>query len=96
MKKVQNTTKDELLTEVKQLRTKESRYRTLLDESSDAIFSFNEDGQYLYVNQQFATSVGYKTPDEIIGRNIWDIFSKEEADKRFAVVKNVFQNSGVS
>lgn len=85
-------TKDEMIVEIEQLRNTQDRYRTLLDQSSDAIFSFNKDGQYLYVNQQFAKSVSDKKPEYIIGKRIWDIFSKEEADKRFAVVKSVFQN----
>jgi PAS domain S-box-containing protein len=66
-------------------------YRHLLDESSDPIFTFFPDGQYRYVNKAFADGVG-KNPDEIIGKKIWDIFPKDEADKRFAAVKWVFEN----
>jgi diguanylate cyclase (GGDEF)-like protein/PAS domain S-box-containing protein len=73
------------------LRDQEQRYRILLDESSDPIFSFDRDGQYLYINKAFATPFK-KAPEEIIGKKIWDIFSKEEADKRFALVKWVFEN----
>jgi len=85
-------TKDELIAELKQLRITENRYRTLLDNSSDAIFSFDKDGQYLYVNREFAKNVCGEKPDYIIGKKIWDIFSKEEADKRYALVKWVFEN----
>lgn len=41
------------------------------------------------MNHAFAKGVG-KPLNEIIGRKIWDIFSKDEADKRFAVVRQVF------
>lgn len=85
-------TKDELIAELEQLRITENRYRTLLDNSSDAIFSFDKDGQYLYVNEAFAKQVCGKKPDYVIGKKIWDIFSKEEADKRYALVKWVFKN----
>jgi hypothetical protein len=34
--------------------------------------------------------LGYRK-GEIINRKIWDIFPKEEADKRFAMVRKVFQ-----
>lgn len=67
------------------------KYRILLDESSDPIFMFDPEGQYLYVNRAFADGVNRKL-DEIIHKRIWDVFSKDEADKRFAVVKWVFEN----
>lgn len=72
------------------LRVSEEKHRILLDESSDPIFSFYPDGQYHYVNRQFAKGLG-KEPEEIIGRKIWDIFPGEEGDKRFAVVKDAFE-----
>jgi diguanylate cyclase (GGDEF)-like protein/PAS domain S-box-containing protein len=85
-------TKDELIAELEQLRITENQYRTLLDNSSDAIFSFDKSGQYLYVNKEFAKNVCDKKPDYIIGKKLWDIFSKEEADKRYALIKWVFAN----
>ncbi len=69
----------------------EIKHRILLDESTDPIFSFAPDGTYLYVNNAFALGVGIDKKD-IIGKKIWDVFSKEEADKRFAAVKYVFEN----
>ena len=75
--------------EIDSLRETVATYRTLLDESSDPIFSFYPDGTYRYVNRAFADGVGF--PQEfIIGRKIWDVFSKDEADKRFAIVQYVF------
>lgn len=81
--------KEELNNELEKLRNSERHYRLLLDESMDPTFSFYPDGTYRYVNNAFAQGVG-KTTDEIIGRKIWDIFEKDEADKRFAIVKKVF------
>jgi PAS domain S-box-containing protein len=83
--------KEELNNELERLRISEKHYRLLLDESMDPTFSFYPDGTYRYVNNAFAQGVG-KTSDEIIGRKIWDIFKKNEADKRFAIVKKVFSN----
>jgi len=67
----------------------EEKYRILLEESSDPIFSFTPEGQYKYVNRAFAEGVGRPVGD-IIGKRIWDVFSKEEADKRFAPLSEVF------
>ncbi|MHC1783026.1 MAG: diguanylate cyclase [Anaerolineaceae bacterium] len=75
---------------IAKLREREQRYRILLDESSDPIFSFNREGQYLYINRAFAAPFK-KEPEDIIGKKIWDIFSQEEADKRFMLVKRVFE-----
>ena len=81
--------KEELNNELEKLRNSEKHYRILIDESMDPTFSFYADGTYRYVNNAFAKGVG-KTLDEIIGRKIWDVFEKDEADKRFAIVKKVF------
>jgi PAS domain S-box-containing protein len=81
--------KEELIKELEKLRISEKHYRILMDESMDPTFSFYADGTYRYVNKAFANGVG-KTVDEIIGHTIWDVFDKDEADKRFAVVKRVF------
>ena len=84
--------RDQLIIELDALRATLQEYRVLLDESSDPIFAFYPDGTYRYVNQAFAS--GVRVPrDEIIGRRIWDVFSQEEADKRFAVVKWVLENA---
>ena len=78
--------------EVEALRKELQKYHDLLNESSDPIFSFFPDGRYRHVNKAFADGVGRKQ-EEIIGKKIWDIFPQDEADKRFAVVKWVFENA---
>jgi PAS domain S-box-containing protein len=72
------------------LKNSEDKYRTLLEKSSDPFFSFTPEGQYTYVNTAFAAGVG-KSIDDIIGKKIWDVFPKEEADKRFAPLSEVFR-----
>ena len=72
------------------LRESEEKHRILLEESSDPIFSFTQEGKYTYVNPAFAAGVG-KPVEEIINKTIWDVFPKEEADKRFAALSHVFQ-----
>jgi diguanylate cyclase (GGDEF)-like protein/PAS domain S-box-containing protein len=69
----------------------EQKHRILLNESSDPIFAFDNEGHYLYVNQAFADGVGKKL-EHIIHKKIWDVFPTDEADKRYATVKWVFEN----
>ncbi|MDK9705738.1 MAG: PAS domain-containing protein [Desulforhopalus sp.] len=71
-------------------REKNERVHILLDESSDPIFSFSADGTYLYINKVFADTIG-RLQQDVIGKKIWDVFSKDEADRRFAKVQEVFQ-----
>jgi PAS domain S-box-containing protein len=72
------------------LRTSEEKHRVLLDESSDPIFSFYPDGRYSYVNTAFALPFG-KTPEDIIEKTVWDVFPKDEADKRYQGVQSLFK-----
>jgi PAS domain S-box-containing protein len=68
------------------LRASEENHRVLLEESSDLIFKFDGEGNFLYVNHEYASNFA-RRPHEIIGKNLWDIFPKDEADKRFAIIK---------
>jgi two-component system, cell cycle sensor histidine kinase and response regulator CckA len=72
------------------LRESDEKHRLLLDESPDPIFSFLPDGTYHYVNRAFAESVG-KPIEQIVGRRIWDVFEKGEAEQRFAALSEVFR-----
>ncbi len=76
---------------IQTLKGSEQKYRVLLDDSSDPIFAFNADGQYRYVNKAFADGVG-RPLEDIIHHKIWDVFDQNEADKRFAAVKWVFEH----
>ena len=81
---------EEYLQTIETLQENIDKYRLLLDESSDPIFMFYKDGRYRYVNKAFADGVG-KAADDIIEHSIWDVFPPDEAEKRFAVVKWVFE-----
>jgi PAS domain S-box-containing protein len=80
---------DLLEVRTRELRESEEKYRILLEESPDPIFSFTEEGRYTYVNRAFEKGVRKPVAD-IIGKRIWDIFPKEEADKSFASLSQVF------
>jgi len=76
------------------LKESELKYRSLIESSSDAIFCVDENGQYQFVNQLFATTFG-KTPEDFNGKTFWDVYDKEHADMRYEATKRVFR-TGVS
>jgi diguanylate cyclase (GGDEF)-like protein/PAS domain S-box-containing protein len=86
------TVQAEYIQSIETLREDIEKYRLLLDEASDPIFMFYRDGRYRYVNKAFAEGVGMDV-EEIIEHTIWDVFPRDEAEKRYAVVKWVFENA---
>lgn len=72
------------------LQESEKKYRSLVQYSSDPIFSFNNDGSYRFVNEAFAKAFA-KSPGEIIGKNPHALFPATEAEKRLATIKHVLQ-----
>jgi len=72
------------------LKRSEEKYRSLIENSSDAIFCVDEKGRYQFTNHLFSSTFG-KTPDYFVGKTFWDIYPKEHADYRFEAIKRVFQ-----
>ena len=58
------------------LQRSEQKYRALVDHSQDGIYIMRE-GKYIYVNQAFASMLGY-TPDEMIGMDYLTFVAPEE------------------
>lgn len=73
-----------------ELEKAKSLYENLVEQNSDPIFCFDQQGRYTFVNKAFALSfeVG---PKEIMGKKIEDMFPSEEATKRNQIVRSVFQ-----
>ncbi len=72
-----------------ELRESELKYRTLIENTSDVAFCLNSKGEYQFTNNVFASIFG-KNPEYFIGKSIWDIYPKEEADYRFKATEEVF------
>ncbi|MBE0676119.1 MAG: PAS domain S-box protein [Bacteroidales bacterium] len=68
----------------------ELKYRSLIENSSDAIFCVDEKGQYRFVNKHFSSIFG-KTPEYFDGKTIWDLYDKEFADKRYEFTERLFK-----
>ncbi len=57
----------------------ESTYRALFEHSSDAIFLIDPQGAYLSANGKAAELLGYNSPEEIVGTNVFDILAGDPA-----------------
>ena len=57
-----------------------NRYRLLLDTSGLPIIYFDADGSFLYLSRQAAEHLG-DTPQNIVGKTVYDFFSQDEADR---------------
>ncbi len=64
----------------KSLRISEEKYRTLLENIPQKIFSKDIHSVYVSCNQSFARDLGI-TPDDFTGKTDYDFFPKELADK---------------
>ncbi|MDR3666113.1 MAG: PAS domain-containing sensor histidine kinase [Ignavibacteriaceae bacterium] len=71
------------------LKESEEKYRLLIHFASDPIFSINPDETYRFVNEAFGRRVNL-TPAEIIGKTPYDLYPREEAEKRLKVIRKVF------
>ena len=76
------------------LRERMELLEVVLGASTDPIFCIEEDGTYRYVNLAFSSHFD-RTPEEVAGRRIYDIFPAEEAEKRMAVVRRAFATGKV-
>ena len=61
------------------LHRSEELLRSVINNSTTAIYAKQRDGRYLMVNKQFER-IFHRTSDQIIGKTDHDLFSKEYAD----------------
>lgn len=53
--------------------------RTVTDNIPDSIFAKDTEGRYMLANKAFSTLHGMKSPDELLGKTVFDLFPKERA-----------------
>ncbi len=72
------------------LRESETRYRSLIDEAKDAIFTLSNDGRILELNKAVEVITGWE-PTLWIGRNFTDPLLPEDREKARALFAEVVQ-----
>jgi two-component system, NtrC family, sensor kinase len=72
-----------------ELQQSEQRYKSLIENAEDIIFTVDKDGNYLSINNYGARFFNMK-PDDIIGRNMSEIISMPDTDLLLMTVREVF------
>ena len=80
----------ELYNVKKQLISSEEKYKSLIDQASDAVFTNNVSGDLLEVNESACNLLGY-TKEELCTKNISDLYSPEELKVRPIMYKELLR-----
>ena len=68
------------------LQQSEEKYRAVVESAGEAICTLNAQGEILFVNTVAARSLG-GSPEELVGKTMWDVFPKDFADREVARVR---------
>ncbi|MBC7844968.1 MAG: PAS domain S-box protein [Flavobacterium sp.] len=78
----------ELINIKQQLSNSEEKYRSLVEQASDAIFINDVSGKFLEVNDSACSLLGY-TKEELCTKNLKDIFTADELNSRPIMLKEL-------
>jgi diguanylate cyclase (GGDEF)-like protein/PAS domain S-box-containing protein len=68
--------------------------RTVTDNIPDSIFAKDTEGRYLLANKAFAVRHGMKSPDDLLGKTVFDLFPKERAAALHADDQQAMRSGG--
>ncbi|MFZ5651173.1 MAG: PAS domain S-box protein [Bacillota bacterium] len=69
----------------------EERYRNLVENSPDLIFSLNANGEVASVNQAGLEQLGYSTADEVIGKNFTEFIHPEDREMTVRLLHSLIE-----
>ncbi len=71
------------------LRESEEHFRSLVESTSDWIWTIDAEGCYSYASPQVVNFLDYK-PDEVLGKTPYDFMPQEEADRVRGILQDIF------
>jgi len=89
MAKWSSALKHEVAVRTIELKKSEQKYRSLIENAEDIIFTIDREGKLLSMNNYGCTFLG-RSADNSIGRNIAEIFSWPTAEMLLTTIKEVF------
>jgi len=78
------------------LRESEERYRGLVDASPDAVAFTDVDGRIVLCNQQAAVLHGFHAPDDLLGKNRFDLIAPEDRASAVTLLARTIETGTVS
>src|SRR5487761_248696 len=79
----------------KKLALERNVLRTVTDNIPDSIFAKDKNGRYLLANKAFATLHGMKSPDDLLGKTVFDLFPEDRAAELYKDDLQVMRSGGV-
>jgi PAS domain S-box-containing protein len=76
------------------LKESEEKFRSIMENSADAIFLTDRQGKYMYTNKAVTDMLGY-TSGEMKSKTIIDLFPKNKIDEYFGIYKQVLSKRKV-
>lgn len=86
-----NTMVEELQSHKKKLEESEEKYRNLIEQASDVVYSSDYNGYFTYINPSCEKLLGY-TSGEIVGKHFSELIPPEWKDKVAQFYLNQFNN----
>jgi diguanylate cyclase (GGDEF)-like protein/PAS domain S-box-containing protein len=80
----------------KKLALERNLLRTVTDNIPDSIFAKDTEGRYLLANKAFAERHGVKSPNDLLGKTVFDLFPKERASDLHADDLQAMKSNGLS
>ncbi len=84
---------DALIREKRAARLVEDRYASLIANASDVIMIVEPDGVLRFVSAACERTLGFK-PDEVVGRNLLDVWSGRDSDRLKALLMDIAASAG--
>ncbi|HVP35528.1 MAG TPA: PAS domain S-box protein, partial [Terriglobales bacterium] len=73
------------------LRASEEKYRAIVDNATDQIFTLDRQGRFLAINKT-AAEMSRKSPDEMVGKSLAQMFPRETGVQFSKNIEEVFKN----
>jgi len=79
---------------LKKIKEPEEKQRVLVETSLDGILIIDSEGRIIFSNNASAEMFGFRNPEEVRGKSIFDFIDKDFIDKAKIYIKLVYENKG--